>query len=224
MEFVKKLVDLFEDLSSRFKKPTVFSDLIEIMAISFRNATDKYNWQEREDRYLKIIKKYNKNEVEQISLLFSMIVKEMDKEPRDVLGELYMLSEISSKELGQFFTPGGLSQIVVNATFNKKEIEQSIKEKGYIKLIEPTVGSGVFIISFIKRMAKEGFDVSTQLLVDATDLDITAVYMTYIHLCLLGVAAKINHGDALNNEIMDVWETPNLREGRFEWEKQKNYL
>jgi len=207
----------FEELSRRFKKPIVFSDLIEMMAISIRNINDKTNWQERESRYLKIINKYNKKEIDLITKIFATIVKEMHKNPRDVLGELYMLSEIGSKELGQFFTPRCLSKIVTNATFNKKEIEKQIKTRGYIKLIEPTVGSGVFIISFISKMISEGFDIYTQIFIEATDLDITAVYMTYIHLSLLGAAAKIKHADTLSNETMDIWETPNFVGRRSKW-------
>lgn len=205
---MKELIKEFESLVGRYRKYTVFSDICTIMAITIRNSVDRHKWQEREDMYLKTIGKYNKKEIEKITKIFAMVTIELEKEPKDVLGSLYMETETGSKELGQFFTPGHVADLLGELVHDTETMRHEIDKRGSIKLMEPAVGGGVTIISYVKKMIKEGFNPQRQLYVHATDIDLTAVHMTYIQLSLLGIPATIIHGNSITLQTWDVWPTP----------------
>lgn len=205
---MKELIKEFESLVGRHRKYTIFSDICAVIAITIRNSIDRSNWESREDNYLKIISKYNEKELNSIAKIFAMVTLELEKGPRDVLGRMYMESEIGSKDLGQFFTPEGVADLLSDITYDSKSMKEEIDKYGFVKLMEPAVGGGVTIISYVRKMIREGYNPQKQLYVHATDIDLTAVHMTYIQLSLLGIPATIIHGNSLTLQTWDVWPTP----------------
>lgn len=205
---MKELIKEFDSLVGRHRKYTVFSDLCAVMALTIRNSVDRNNWKEREDNYLNIISKYNEKEIKVIARIFSLVILELEKGPRDVLGRMYMESEMGSKELGQFFTPEHVADLLSELTYDNEVMKEEIDKFGYVKLMEPAVGGGVTVISYVRRMIKAGYNPQKQLYVHATDVDLAAVHMTYIQLSLLGVPATIVHGNSLTLQTWDVWATP----------------
>ena len=113
--------------------------------------------------------------------------------------------DLGSKWTGQVFTPQNLADMLAELSFKEDEI----KERGYIKVMEPAVGGGVTIIGLVKAMLKRGYNPQKQLLVVCGDIDIKAVHMTYIQLSMLGIPAVVRHQDTLTQETMSTWYTPN---------------
>lgn len=202
------LLKKFTELTRRHRRHTVFSDICSLLAVSIRNSVDVSNREEREKEYIKTIKKYSKEEVIILTEIFGLIVMELERDPRDVLGEMYMLSATNSKELGQFYTPISIANLMTDLVYDSENIKKTIKENKLIKLLEPACGSGVFLISYTERMKRDGHNPQELAYVHATDIDITAVQMAYIQLSLLGIPAHIVHGNALTLETWDVWPTP----------------
>lgn len=206
---MKELVKRFETLSRRRNRFQAFSDLVEIIALTIRNQVDKKDWEEREERYLQIIKGYSKEELDTISDIFGLIIIELDKEEvTDVIGEMYMMAEVSSKDLGQFFTPIHISKLMAEIVIDEEQLKRDIKEVGYTTVSEPTAGSGVNIIALYNKMKQLGYNPQNQLLAEAIDIDRTAVHILYIQLSLLGIPAKVVHGNTISLEVYDVWVTP----------------
>ncbi len=185
-----------------------FQDFVEIMAISISNVFDKRNSEEREKRYLEIIKKYDKDELLFFSEIFSEIVMEMESNPRDILGELYMQLGLGDKWSGQFFTAYSVADVMARLTFDEDRAREDIKKYGYISLNEPSVGGGVTIIAFANLLKEKGINYQDHLFVLCNDIDSVAVHMAYIQLSLLGIPAVVRRQNTITLELFDEWKTP----------------
>ena len=74
-EAQKELVKKFEVFTSKGRSRwQVWSDWITISAIAVSNATDKSHFDEREQQYMTIVKKYTKQEVDAFADMFSILV------------------------------------------------------------------------------------------------------------------------------------------------------
>lgn len=199
----------------------VYRDFIEISAISISNAVDIKNFERREAAYMEIIKKYDKVELLKFAELMAELIRELEKNPRDVLGELYMSLELGDKWKGQFFTPDSVARIMAEMTFDES-VKKRIEEDGYITFMEPSVGGGVTAIAFVNVMIRHKYNPQEQLLIVCNDLDLKSVYMTYIQLSLLGIPAIVEHRDTLTNELYDTWYTPFYFLKGFKFKKKSN--
>lgn len=202
---MKKIIGQFKELASTRDLWQVYKDFLELSAIAYSNICDEAQAKEREERYLDIIKSYKPEQVAHIAMILALIVMEMEKEPQDILGRVFMELDLGSKWTGQVFTPQNLADMLAELPFKEDEI----KEKGYITVMEPAVGGGVTIIGLVKAMLREGYNPQKQLLVVCGDIDIKAVHMTYIQLSMLGIPAVVRHQDTLTQETMSTWYTPN---------------
>ncbi len=95
----------------------VWRDWCHFTALALRNSMDRVGWQEREDQYLAIVARYERADIDRFVEAFTVLVAELEAEPRDVLGETYMLLEIASKDMGQFYTPWHLCRLMAEMTF-----------------------------------------------------------------------------------------------------------
>ena len=66
-------------------------------------------------------------------------------------------------------------------------------------------------------LARRGINPSEQLVIQASDLDISCVQMTYIQLALYGVPAVVIRGDVLTLQEYDRWYTPAYLLGKWVW-------
>ena len=107
-EAQNELVKKFEVLTSKGRSRwQVWSDWITISAIAVSNATDKSHFDEREQQYMTIVKKYTKQEVDAFADMFSILVMALeDNSEQDFLGELYMCLGLGSDHAGQFQKTG----------------------------------------------------------------------------------------------------------------------
>lgn len=201
---MKEIIKQFEKLAKEKDVWQVYRDFLEMTAISISNVCDIGQAKEREKRYMDIAKTYTPEQLNEISKIMAMVVLEMDKEPQDILGRVFMELGLGSKWKGQVFTPLHVADLMADMTLDLKQV----KEQGYLKVNDSTVGGGVTIIGLVRTMLKQGLNPQKQLLVICGDLDIKAVHMTYIQLSLLGIPAIVKNQDALTLETMSIWYTP----------------
>lgn len=216
----RELVKLFESLTGSKNMWEVFNDCIEIFALTIQNRFESNNKSKKmNERCKEISKKYTENERKTISIIFAEIVKMVEINPfRDLLGNLYMQLEMGSRAAGQFFTPYAAAEVMGECVINLEEINEEIREKGYITVSEPSVGGGANIIAFCEYLNKNNIDYQNKCVFVCQDLSRLTVLMCYIILSLMGCAAVIKVGDSLtekfsnyNNEVeigSELWTTP----------------
>ena len=215
---INKIVDKLTYRQSRWG---VLTDLFEISAITVSNRFDLVNFDKREKRYLDIIKKYDKAEmelfVEAFGKIYNLLTGMINHGFNDYLGQLYMMSGTSSDKAGQFFTPYNLSQACARLSIDGERL----KEDKIYTMHEPTCGSGGMILAAVETMYSKGFNYSYNLFVECGDIDSRCVHMTYLQLGLAGVPAAIYHRNGLTLETWDVWYTPALL---MNWLRFRKYV
>lgn len=218
----KKLIDLITKASYKHSKWQVFSDFVEMSAISLSNAVDLVHKQEREKRYLEIMNSYEKKDQELFPEMFAHLVNALEFEtttsgPVDVLGSVFHELELHNKWKGQFFTPVHVCDAMGMITVGDKA--RFIEEKGFITVAEPCVGSGAMVLGFAKAMKANKMNYCSQMVVTATDIDLKCVHMAYIQLSLYGIPAVIIHGNTLAMQEWSKWYTPVYILNGWQWKR-----
>lgn len=211
-----ELGKLLRSLARRYRLWEVFSDFVAVCALTISNAVDKRNSEAREAEYMRIIGRYEHDEVQGLCSAFARVVEGMEV-PGDLLGGLFMKLEISDSWKGQFFTPYELCKCMAVMTLNTGELQQAIKGKGFITVCDPAVGGGATLIAYAEMMREAGFNPQRQVHMTGVDIDITAVHMAYVQLSLLGVPAVIVHGNSLAMTFSSEWRTPMHQLHGWDW-------
>ena len=203
-----KLIEAIGGMSGRYSGYQIFSDWVEMCALSISNSCHVIHgklWQKREQRYLDLAKRYTPEELEQFAQMLGYLIMAMEEDMRDVLGEVYMRAGLGNKITGQFFTPFHLSELCARVCVDIQKIDPKSTEP--ITLSEPSCGGGGMIIATAKVLRNNGINFQRRLRVVAQDLDWKGVYMTYLQLSLLGIQARVVQGDTLCNPY-DPERTP----------------
>lgn len=209
----KQIVKLLQGLSSHNGVDRVWSDWVEMSAISIANAVDKSQFDVREQRYLEIVAKYKNEQVQQLIEAFAYLVQCWEVRVQtgdygDVLGSTFMMLNMGNSGTGQFFTPYELSQLMGRMLGVGREMKAGADARGFARLMEPACGAGGMIIAAAHSMRDAGLNYQEQLHVVAIDIDVRCVHMTYLQLALLNIPAVIIHGNALSCEEWAHWYTP----------------
>lgn len=196
-------------------KYETFCDWLEIAATALHqkcyNIIPKDADYERfEQKYLELIKKYNKEELSLFANLLSITQLALYHSHQDFLGRVYELAEFSNRDRGQFFTPYHVSQMMAKMVLI--DIKTPIKEKGYFTMCEPCCGAGGMIIAAAEEVREQGFQPSYHMLFAATDIDRKCFNMSYIQASILDICGYVNHGNTLT---MEIWETRPTPAARF---------
>ena len=191
------------------------SDVFECSAIAISNRFDLSQFDEREKRYLQIIKKYEPAMQKLITEIFAKIFLLLTQQINpaigfnDWLGELYMRSETSNSKAGQFFTPYCVSKVCAEVAINEEAIKEAIENDKILTLSEPACGAGGMIIAAADILYyKYHFNISRNLVVECSDIDSRCVHMTYLQLGLAGIPAVVYRRNTLTMETWERWETP----------------
>jgi type I restriction-modification system DNA methylase subunit len=208
-----------KSLSQRYNVWEVWTDFIAMFAIAISNCCDKAHREKREDMYLKIIAKYNKEERELFPDLAAEIITSLETNPeQDFLGKAYMELELNNHWIGQFFTPYSVCQCLAEITAGGSA--KQISENGYVTLNDCACGAGATLIAgvhSIRRILEKNpkpLCWQNHILVTAQDIDFTTGLMCYIQLSLLGCAAYVKIGDTISNPMSSsddpsqYWFTP----------------
>ena len=200
----KQFLKTFNQLTYRHRSWDVWRDFIIMFACSLSNPVDRFHYEEREKRYLKIIKKYNKREQEQFPELAAYVVMALEENPeQDFLGSIFMELNLGDKSNSQFFTPYHVCELMAKVT--EEDVAAVVKEKGYITINDSCCGAGATLIAAInearKQLEKVNLNFQNHVLVVAQDIDEIVALMCYIQLSLLGVAAYIKVGDVFTQPM-----------------------
>jgi hypothetical protein len=212
----KALIKLIEANGRTHGHWQVFSDFVELSAIAISNAVDLARREAREARYLEIVGKYEREEVERFPRMLGELVSELECGPADVLGAVFMEMELGSKWHGQFFTPYELCRMMSGMMVDD-HMRGLIDARGFIRANEPACGGGAMVIALAEEMYAAGIDYQQHLHVVAQDLDLKAVHMAYVQLSLLHIPAVVIHGNTLALEERSHWHTPAHIMGGWEW-------
>ena len=191
----------------------VFSDFVELAALSTAQAFEVHNHQQISEQMQNIQAKYKPSEIQRFGEMFGMLVMAMEdclQQGRytDVLAQVFSELEIQNKKAGQFFTPESVARLTARMSFDPIRAEEAIKENGYITCDEPAVGGGIMVLAFAEAMRAAGFNPSKQLLIHAGDIDKRCFCMSFLHFSFYGLPAVMDHGDALAAEYWQRWYTP----------------
>ena len=211
----KEFIKLLEKAAGRFGTWNVFSDFLQLAALSLSNSSDIYHimngekiWNEREENYLRIVNRYSENERKLFPQIFSELILELEdackSRYRDVLGEIFHEMEFHDKWKGQFFTPQSVSDMMGEIVLNDSAVEEKIAQRGFITINEPCCGAGSIILGAMNAMKELGLNPCKQALIFATDIDLRCVCMCYIQLSFYGVPAVVTQKDALSDKVYNA--------------------
>lgn len=214
----KAIVKLLQANAYRHQLWNVFSDFVELAAISISNAVDRHQWEEREARYLQIMKGYEREEVERFPVMFAELVNAFEAEPGDMLGMIFGELELGNAARGQFFTPYEICRLMAAISIDDgRELRARIAENGYVTAMEPACGAGAMIIALAIELQNAGFSYQQHLHVTATDVDSRAVHMAFVQLSLMHIPAVVVLGNTLTLEEREHWYTPAHILGGWQW-------
>jgi len=217
-EHRREITRRIEQLSYRHNRWTVFSDFVELAAISISNAVDLAERAAREQRYAEIAKRYEPDEMALFPEMFAALVDALEGGFDDVLGRVFHDLELHNKYQGQFFTPYALCRVMAQVTLGDREsIARIIADRGYFTALEPACGGGAMSIAAAEAMKDAGINYQRQLHVTAVDVDLKCVHMAYLQLALLHVPAVVIHGNSLTLEKHSEWRTPAHVLGGWSW-------
>ena len=214
-------VPTVDEIMKRIKSATyrvdtnqLISDIFECGAISISNTVDLIQQVEREERYQRIINKYDPKERELMTEIFGKIYALLSSVVydngvfRDYLGDLFMRCNQGNKNTGQFFTPYHISQFMAKAVIGTEVIEK-VEKKGVLTLCDPCCGGGGMMIAALDVLKNDyGINYTQKCFIECSDIDIRCVHMTYLQLSLAGVPAIVKHQNSLTRELWSVWKTP----------------
>lgn len=207
----KRIVDLIGGVSRTHGIDRVWSDWVEISAITLARM-DKSQFEQREARYLEIVKRYTKDELDQLVQAFAHMVMVFEKSVKedqlqDVLGKTFMMLDMGNSRSGQFFTPYEVSCMMAKIIMADQS-SSIIRDQGFIRLAEPTSGAGGMVIAGARTLLDDGHNYQKTMHVTATDIDSRCVHMTYVQMALLHIPGIVIHGNALAVEQWQCWYTP----------------
>ena len=203
-DYHKEFETLIRSISHSRQSWQAFSDFVEISAISLFQPFNRK--EEREKRYLEIVGRYDREEVQTFCRLLAITVAALEESKCDFLGEMFMRLELGSHFSGQFFTPFQVCQMMGSMILADKDVE--LEKNGFITVMEPCVGAGAMVIGLAQAMMEKGINYQRCLHVTAVDISPTAAQMAYMQLSLLHIPAIVYIGDSLTMEMRESFVTP----------------
>ena len=173
-----------QQLARRNSIAHVFSDFLEMSVCALSIGA-------METRYLEIVGRYDKNEVNLMADAFAALVLEMDKGGeglKDILGDFYM-EFISHGHNGQFFTPEPICEMMARMT---NPIETGSR------ILDCACGSGRTLLAAAKINRNATFY--------GADVDRNCAMMCLINLCLNGMFGEVAWMNSLSNQFYGAWQ------------------
>lgn len=198
IDYKEKFKKVFNSLSSKYGKHTVWSDFVELYALTLSEVYDKRFAIERNKRYIEIQKKYNIKEFTKFSDMFSFTASALDENTeQDFLGMLYVeLGLCDEAELVRFLPYDAAKLLASIAYVEEKKAETPVRP---INITDFCCGSGCMLIAQANMLKKDNINYQQEAVFYAQDIDKTAALMCYIQLALLGIRAVIKIGNPLTD-------------------------
>lgn len=184
MKNQKTFSQIIEQVARRNSIATVFSDFLEMAVCALSMGA-------KEDRYLEIVRRYEKPDAYRMAEAFGAMVNEMDncgEGLHDMLGDFFM-EHISHGHNGQFFTPEPICEMMARMTIAEIVPGQKIQDCA--------VGSGRTLLAAAK--------INRQARFFGADVDRNCCLMCLINLCLNGLCGEVAWLDSLSNSFYGAW-------------------
>ena len=211
---VEEIMKRIKSAVYRVDTHQLISNVFECGAIAISNQVDLLQRDEREERYKKIMEKYQPQERELLAEIFGMIFALLSSVVYDngrfddYLGELFMRCNQGNSSAGQYFTPYHVSSCMAKLSIGDEVLEKSERNE-ILTVNDPCCGGGGLLIAALDVLKNEyNINYARNCFIEAGDIDIRCVHMTYLQLSLAGVPAIIKHQNALTRELWSVWRTP----------------
>lgn len=185
----KEIIQKLQRMSGKYSVYAIFDDWVTTFALALAQQIE-YK-QSREDHYLQVIGKYEKEERLELCRLNAMYVEAAEQEMSDILGYIYMHLELGSNRTGQFFTPYHICRLMARMALENEG------DREIYKCNEPSCGGGGNIIAFAEELKHLGKNYQTQMIATCQDIDVRAVYMCYIQCFFYGIPAIVFQSDTL---------------------------
>lgn len=206
MSGYREIVKLLAANTGAKRISEVFDNFVEMAALALRNAVDVRGseaWEAREGQYLQIAGRYSRAELDRFAHALALVTVEMEREPCDVLGRLYMELELGNERLGQYYTPYDIAQLMAEMQIDS--VVEQVQKDGFANVYEPSCGAGAFMVALSQAMLEHGLNPQTQLHVTAEDIAPQAMHMIYVQLTLLHIPAVVRRCDVLTLETFESW-------------------
>jgi len=190
------------------------SDLFECGAIAISNAVDLAQKDKREERYLHIIRSYKPDQQKKLAEIFAKVYALLasvvydNGKFNDNLGEIFMRCNLGNKNAGQFFTPYHISEFMARVTIDETLVKDKTADDGILTINDPCCGGGGMLIAALEVLKSLGVNYARNCFMEANDVDLRCVHMTYLQLALAGVPAIVRHQNTLTRECWSSWYTP----------------
>ena len=184
MEKLKSFSQYIQDIARRNSISHVFSDFLEMSVCALSLGA-------METRYLEIVGRYDKHEVNLMADAFAALVMEMDNGGeglRDILGDFFT-EHISHGHNGQFFTPEPICEMMARMT---NPIEPGSR------ILDCACGSGRILMAAAKVNRNASFY--------GADVDRNCAMMCLINQCLNGLLGEVAWMNSLSNEFFGAWQ------------------
>ena len=210
---VDEIIKLIDRSAYTVDRSKLISDVFACGALAISNLVDFTQYDEREEQYKQIMNGYKPKERELIVEIFSKIfalltsVTYDNGKFDDYLGELFMRCNQGNKNTGQFFTPYHISHFMAGAALTNADVET--EAKNIISICDPRSGGGGMLMAALDVLKNDyKVNYAYHCFIEADDIDIRCVHMTYLQLALAGVPAIVCHQNTLTKELWSVWKTP----------------
>jgi len=184
MEKQKSFAQYMQQLARRNSISTIFSDFLEMTVCALSLGA-------MEDRYLEIVRRYDKPEAYLMAEAFGALVIEMDDRGeglRDVFGDFFM-EHISHGHNGQFFTPEPVCELMAR-------LNEPI---GFgQRVLDCACGSGRILMAAAK--------INRNALFYGADIDRNCCMMCLINMCLNGMFGEVAWMNSLSNQFYGAWQ------------------
>jgi len=213
----KEFLRIFKQLTEQHHPWDIWKDFIVMFACAISNAVDKAEYDKREERYMSIIKRYDKDDQMRFPELVAAVVMALDEnQEQDFLGRLCMELELGNDAKAQIFTPYSICRMM--AEISVGDVCEEVDIKGCITIHDPCCGAGATLIAGVHEAKRQlevfDLDYRQHVFVAAQDIDETVALMCYIQLSLLGVAGYVKVGNSLTEPMTTLdsfenyWFTP----------------
>src|SRR5690606_21568321 len=105
---------------------------------------------------LAIAGKYTRDQLDRFANAIALVVLEMERDPADVLGRLYMELDLGNERLGQFYTPYDVAKMMAGMIGD--ELAARIARDGIAEIYEPACGAAAFLVAVTQDLRARGID------------------------------------------------------------------
>lgn len=215
---VKSLLAQMNLARGRISARDVFQDFIAMCALLLSNYADPVHYTKRAEALAGVVEKYSAQEQVQLMTTFCELAEHYEGVSKrgqvsDLLGRAYGEMGLAGR-MGQDFSPDSIPGILSRVTLPDG---CKLPKAGFFTILEPACGSGVLAMGAAQRIADLGFNPCQHMALQATDIDLRCVYMTYVQLALHGFPAVVIHGNTLTLEEYSRWYTPAYILGKWVW-------